>query len=236
MAFSKGKKVRSGLDDGLDEKAKTEPQEPVSQLLRIRPGEDARSFSTRVDAALPISGLATKTKTKDGKDSLGLQVRRTRKERKMHKLYDQWRAEEQKIQENREEVRELAEERELENEELGMQPENVIGRLSQSSKGKKGKKKHGKTDDEDPWLELTRKRGETKFGLHDVAQAPPELPRKGRPHLHIGGAAVDVDGVPKASGSLRRREELQEARNDVIDAYRKIREHEQAKLNARNGS
>ncbi|KAG8416002.1 hypothetical protein J3459_013879 [Metarhizium acridum] len=184
------------------------------EVPRIKPGEDMRSFSARVDTALPVAGLTKKTKTKDGKDSLGIKVQRTRKERKMHKLYDQWRAEERKIQEQKEEEREPARE----------------------TGNKKSRKRKGKGREEDPWIELVRKRGEARIGLHDVAQAPPELHhKKTRKQLEVGGATVDVDSIPKSAGSLRRREELQTARDDVVEAYRKIREHEQAKLDAQRG-
>ncbi|KAG5981276.1 hypothetical protein E4U55_003115 [Claviceps digitariae] len=235
MAFAQGKKTRSGLDNGETDGSKKKTQENRVETPRIKPGEDMRSFSARVNAALPISGLATKTKTKDGKDSLGLKVHRTRKEKKMHKLYDQWRAEERKIQEQREEDRELAEEREAENDASGMFAESGLEDIAQLHGGKKSRKR-GKAQEDDPWRELLRKRNETKIGLHDVAQAPPELlHKKVRKQLQVGGAVVDVDNIPKAAGSLRRREELQTAREDVLEAYRKIREHEQAKLDAQKG-
>lgn len=234
MAFSQGKRARSGLDDGDTSKNKRKISQNPVEVPRIKPGENMRSFSARVDAALPVAGLATKTKINDGKDSLGLKVHRTRKERKMHKLYDQWRAEELKIQERREEERELAAERELEDDSNGMFSEGGAWVDASETQGsKKSRKRKGKAQDEDPWLELIRKRGEARIGLNDVAQAPPELlHRKTRKQVEVGGAVVDVDSIPKAAGSLRRREELQAARDDVVEAYRKIREHEQAKLDA----
>ena len=247
MAIAQGKKTRSGLDDGQEPssrkgKGKEKGKEPTTtaedmpEAPRIRPGEDLRSFAARVDAALPVAGLTKKTKIKDGKDEAGLKVFRTRKERKMHKLYDQWRAEERKIQEMKEEELELEAERELENDGAGVLTSSAFMDAPQDASGKKkkGRRRRGKVeqDDEDPWLALKKKRAEAKVGLHDVAQAPPELHKKIRQQLRVGDATVDVDRVPKAAGSLRRREELQTARNDVVEAYRKIREHEQAKLDA----
>ncbi|KYK54298.1 urease accessory protein UreD [Drechmeria coniospora] len=235
MAVAQGKKVRSGLDDGADKsKPSSAAVDVAPEAPRIQPGEDLRSFAARVNAALPVSGLTKKTKIRDGKDEQGLKVYRTIKERKMHKLYDQWRAEERKIQEKRDEQLELEVERELENDAAGILSSTAFKEESTEGGGKKkGRRRRGKPDedkDEDPWLALKKRRGEVKIGLHDVAQAPPELHKKIRQPLRIGDAAVDVDNVPKAAGSLRRREELQVARNDIIDAYRKIREHEQAKL------
>lgn len=229
MAVAQGKKIRSGLDDG--EKSKRAP-EPALESLRIRPGEDSRSFAARVDAALPLAGLATKTKVKNGKDEVGLKVYRTRKELKMHKLYDQWRAEERKIQDQKEEELEEAAERALENGATGTLSSELMGAMGETSGKTRGRKRRAKAEEEDPWLELKRKRAEAPVGLHDVAQAPPELHKKMRQKLTVGDAAVDVDNIPKAAGSIRRREELQSARNDVVEAYRKIREHEQAKLDA----
>ncbi|KAH6987302.1 hypothetical protein BKA56DRAFT_576561 [Ilyonectria sp. MPI-CAGE-AT-0026] len=229
MSVANGKKVRSGLDDGNDGKSVAKE---VSQDLKIRPGEDMRSFAFRVNAALPVAGLAKKTVIKDGKDEAGFKVVRTRKERKMHKLYDQWRAEDQKIKDQREEEAAQAAEREIDDEGAGMTALATAELEEATSKRKKKKSGRGKAE-EDPWLELKKKRAEAKVGLHDTAQAPPELNKKVIKQLKVRGAAVEVDNIPKSAGSLRRREELQAVRADVVDAYRKIREHEQAKLNGR---
>ncbi|KHN95422.1 uncharacterized protein MAM_06699 [Metarhizium album ARSEF 1941] len=236
MAFAQGKKSKPGLYNG--ESSRSRPQNPgnPAQIPRIKPGEDMRSFSARVDAALPVAGLTKKTKTKDGKDLLGINVKRTRKERKMHKLYDQWRAEESKIQQQKEEELELAASRELENDYDDLFTDSKWADTSELRASKKSRKRKGKEPEEDPWLELARKRGEARIGLNDVAQGPPELFNgKLRKKVELGSATVDVDSIPKIAGSLRRREELQTARNDVIEAYRKIREHEQAKLEAQRG-
>lgn len=226
MAISQGKKVRSGLDNGDGNKV-TRKDAPA-ETPRIQPGENMRDFAARVNAALPISGLTKKTVIKDGKDEAGLKVRRTRKERKMHKLYDQWHEEERKIQDKREEEAEEEAERELENDAAGITSSTPMFDFDEAST-KKSRKRRGKAE-EDPWLEVKRRRAEAKVGLHDVALAPPQLHKKFTRQLKVEGAAVDVDGIPKSSGSLRRREELQGIRTDVLEAYRKIREHEQSKL------
>lgn len=232
MAVAQGKKVRSGLDNGSS--AKSEAAEAVADTPRIRPGEDMRSFASRVDAALPVSGLAKKTTIKDGKDEIGLKVHRTRKERKMHKLYDQWRAEDQKIKDKREEELELAAEREMDDDMTGTTSADYGAEMQgDNSQSKSRRRRRKQDDDEDPWLELKRRRAEAKVGLHEVAKAPPELHKKTTRQLKVRGATVDVENVPKSAGSLRRREELQVARNEVVEAYRKIREHEQAKLDAK---
>ena len=228
MAYAQGRKTRPGLDDGEVVSIRKQTQEAVLEVPRMKPGEDLRSFSARVDAALPVTGLATKVKIVDGKDLLGLKVQRTRKERKMHKLYDQWRAEEQKIRAKREEQCELAAEREMDPDTTSLFSEAGFGDVD----GSKKRRRLGKEQDDDPWLELIRKRGEAKIGLHDVAQAPPEnLHKQTRKQLQVGGAVVDVDNVPKTAGSLHRREELRAARDNAVEAYKKIKQHEQARLN-----
>jgi hypothetical protein len=232
MAYAGGKKTRSGLDDGTKPVSKkstaaktiTAPANAEeTPTLTIRPGERLSEFSRRVDAALPLAGLANKV-VKDGKDPLGLKVWRTKKEMKMHKLYDEWREEDQKIKERKEEELEEAEERAMEeNEGLG-----VSWKFDFEQQG--GKKKKGKRSrylgeasgkEENPWEVIKRNRGETKPGLHDVINAVPDLklPRK---KLLVDGAAVDVDDIPKAAGSLRQREELKGVRDEIVASYRKM--------------
>lgn len=225
MALSQGKKVKSGLDNG--DGGKANPKETSIETPKIRPGESMRMFTARVNAELPISGLTKKTVVKDGKDEAGMKVFRTRKERKMHKLYDQWRAEERKIQERREEEAELEAERELENDGAGIT--KYTPWLDEDPGSKKKGRKRREQPEEDPWLEVKRRRAEAKVGLHDTAQAPPELHKKMSRQLKVGGAAVNVDNVPKSAGSLRQREELGEIRQDVVEAYRKMRERKQSK-------
>ncbi|KAK0728031.1 hypothetical protein B0T26DRAFT_696575 [Lasiosphaeria miniovina] len=230
MAFAGGQKTRSGLDNG-DQKGKKvkgkgakAPAAPASTVssttedLTIRPGERLSEFNQRVDAALPLSGLVKTIKV--GKDPLGLKIKRTKKERKMHKMYDEWREEDRKIKEQKEEEAEEAEERELEEGNLG-----VTWRLDQEAQGKKKKGKKGKvigestSKEEDPWLEIVKKRGEAKVGIHDVAP-PPDL-RPVQAKLLVRGAKVDVENIPKSAGSLRQREELQTIRDQVVASYRK---------------
>ncbi|KAI1847221.1 hypothetical protein JX266_006761 [Neoarthrinium moseri] len=251
MAYADGKKPRSGLDDGLmpetqskkkkNKKAADDATDTAAtdtkgkpEIPTIRPGERMSEFAARVDAALPVGGLIGKT-AKGGKDPLGLKVWRTKKERQMHKLYDEWREEERKIREKQEEEAELQEEKDLEDEEAGVSWKlNMQGAPVAGKKKKKGKRARYLGEvagaEEDPWEELRKKRGETRPGLHDVAKAPPELNLKLPKKLTVRGAAVTVDGVPKAAGSLRRREELQGVRDDVVASYRKMMEGKRPSL------
>ncbi|OLN95436.1 hypothetical protein CCHL11_09441 [Colletotrichum chlorophyti] len=246
MALAQGQKQRSGLDDGRQLKSKkkgskkadnnskpaVEAEKP--EMPKIRPGEKMSDFAARVNATLPLAGLVGKAK--DGKDPLGLKTFRTRKERKMHKLYDQWRAEERKIQERREEQLEEAAERELDEEinggtfgTFGMN-QAAFNEPAIGGKKKKNKKRKGANHEEDPWHALKKMRQEAKVGLHDVAQAPPELNKAVGNKMLVRGATVNVTNVPKSAGSLRRREELQEIREEVLASYRRKKEEKLARL------
>ncbi|KAI1801664.1 hypothetical protein F4811DRAFT_451372 [Daldinia bambusicola] len=245
MAFAEGKKPRSGLDNGdqppgkgkkrkADAAANTEAETKAErELPKIRPGERMSEFAARVDAALPISGLINNS-VKNGKDPLGFKVWQTKKEKKMHKLYDEWREEDRKIKEKREEELELQAEKELEEEELGVTWKlDTLGGGKKKKKGKRAKYLgEAAGDDEDPWEALKKKRGETKVGLHDVVQAPPEFTVKPQKKMTVRGAAVAIDGIPKAAGSLRRREELQTVRDDIVASYRKLMSEKRPSLHA----
>ncbi|RFU71752.1 hypothetical protein TARUN_10510, partial [Trichoderma arundinaceum] len=175
MAAAGGKRVRSGLDDGDTGIPATRDMNVTSEKLQIRPGENLGAFASRVDAALPVSGLTRKTSvTADGKDALGLKVYRTRKERKMHKLYDQWRAEELKIQQKKEEELELIAERDLEDDAAGILTSAAFQNENNHGKKKNGNRKR-KQIEEDPWQELKKKRAEKKIKIHEIALAPPEF-------------------------------------------------------------
>ena len=245
MAFKAGKKLPKGLDDGVKEsksakkkrilaeaeteegdKPESQPSKPIAaeaQVPTIRPGERMSEFSARVDAALPVSGLINKT-AKNGKDPLGLKVGRTKTEKRMHRMYDEWREQDRKIKEKREEAQELAEE-EVEDEDGQVRWKVDVDAAQGTSgkKSKKGKKKKviGELDDgdDDPWAGLKRERGQ-KIGLNDVVQAPPTFKTLPKEKFKVRGARVEVEDVPKASGSLRRREELGEVRRSVVEGYR----------------
>ncbi len=239
MAYTGGGKPRSGLDNGEETSGKNKKRKTAQaaasggqtrdahEVPTIQHGERMSDFAARVDVALPISGLVNKS-ARDGKDPLSLKVWRSNKERKMHKLYDEWREDERKMKEKREEELELEAEKEMEEEGAGVSWKLNMQRevSSAGKKKKKGKRAKylGEMDDveEDPWEELRKKRGETRAGLHDVVQAPPEFAMKPGKKTTVRGAAVEVGDIPKAAGSLRRREELQSVRADVLASYRKM--------------
>ncbi len=245
MAFQQGKKLPKGLDDGVREtkaakkrrvaaenkidaqgSAKEKnPGEEKFEVPTIRLGEKMSEFSARVDAALPVSGLINKG-AKAGKDPLGLKVGRTKTEKKMHRMYDEWRAEEKRIQERKMDALEKAEEEAMDEDENGQvkwKVELVEEKGGKKKKAKKGRKKLlGEIEDgeDDPWAKIKRDRGEGKVGLNDVVQAPPTFAKVPKEKFNVRGARVEVEDVPKASGSLRRREELSSVRKSVVEGYR----------------
>ncbi|KAH0360273.1 hypothetical protein KCU65_g9498, partial [Aureobasidium melanogenum] len=195
----------------INEKAKAAKME----MPKIQPGEKIRDFNARVDQMLPVTGLARK-----GNQGLapGEKVTRTKTEKRMHKMYDEWRKEDQRIKEKAEEEREKREEEEEERNALYGEDSGVP-----TLYGKKRQRMIGESkDDDDIWAVLKTKRENPK-GLHDVAQAPPEFTVIPREKFKVkNGARADVADVPNAAGSLARREELGAERKNIIEQYRAL--------------
>jgi hypothetical protein len=229
MQMQAGVKPKSGLDDGTSRKAKkrkvgqeaqsTKDAQSTSTssdpTLKIQPGERLADFAARVDQALPMGGLTRKGNTKVE----GIKERQTKTEKRLQKLYAEWREEETRrkdaIEEFQEKQEELAEEKETE----------FGGQSLAFPEGRRKKRKRllGETaasDDEDPWAVLKERREKPK-GLHDVVQAPPTLKVIPKEKFKVrNGAKVNVANVPANAGSLKRREELGDARREVIERYR----------------
>jgi len=194
-------------------------KDAAPKIPKILPGERLSDFSARVDQALPVAGLVKKGKKIDGiRDH-----RITKHERRLRRIQEEWRKEDKQLREKEEEERELAEEAEAEERDLW---DDRTGDLP-ARKGKTGKGKrilnggtNGKYND-DPWAVL--KEREKPIALHDVVQAPPKFDVLPKERFKIkGGARVHVANVPSKAGSLKRREDLAETRNDIIVRYRRM--------------
>ena len=201
----------------------------MTSLQRL-PHESMSAFSQRVNAALPISGLAKSRPSGSSIPSIkGLKAdgtKQTRMEKKMQKMQKEWR----EAKKRRDETMQDA------NEE---QDDESPGEISKG-KGTKGTnsgnplrkstKRHrhlDDDDDEDPWAELNARKlasipsihptnlDRGLVGLHDVVVAPPKL---SAPRKIFRDTTKDI---PKAAGSLRRREELAKARMAVLSAMSK---------------
>lgn len=248
MSFWNGKRLPKGPDDGLipakgqkrskvkrvkiQKEQVTEPQNARPELPTIRPGERMSDFAARVDLALPLNGLVNKT-TKGGKDPLGLKVARTRIEKKMHRMYNEWREQDRRIKEKRQEALEIAQEDD--DEKWG-----VKWKVDREATGRDGKKakKGGKRkiigeadigdDDGDPWAIVKSARNEGPRKLNDVAQAPPQFSKVPKEKLKASGVSVNIEDIPKASGSLRRRAELVGVRKGVVEGYRQMMKENKA--------
>ncbi|CAD0081522.1 unnamed protein product [Aureobasidium vineae] len=185
------------------------------EMPKIQPGEKLRDFNARVDQTLPVTGLARK-----GNQGLapGEKVTRTKTEKRMHKMYDEWRKEDQRIKDKAEEEQEKREEEEEERNALYGEDSGVP-----TLYGKKRQRMIGESkDNDDIWAVLKTKRDKPK-GLHDVAQAPPEFTVVPREKFKVkNGARADVADVPNAAGSLARREELGAERKNIIEQYRAL--------------
>ena len=220
--------------------------------LQILPGEKLKDFAARVDQSMPVSGLASKGKRMSAllKLSGGKSENLTRHNKRLQKMIAAWRVEDQKRKEKEEVLRDEAEGEVVEDDEdykgqftdpTGDGDGNSNSNSTKKKKKKTGKKKGtaGDDSDEDPFADLARKRREAApsaesstggvtgaglTGLHDVVLAPPQL-RKVKEKFKVrNGALVDVGDVPGSSGSLKRREELSEARRKTLEVYRKMME------------
>ena len=240
-----GKRLPRGLDDGTTQPGKKskkrkldtadlsataaeileEPLQGSVSIPKILPGERLSDFAARVDQALPIAGLRGTDKQRAAKVP-GLKERSTKHNKRLERMQREWREVERRRREKREEeVDELEDERE----EQGMVWDGVGG----NRKRRKGTGRSAEGgEDEDPWKALEKSRADAKQrNLQDVVQAPPQLTKVKRKFKEVGGGGggggggdvvgVDVGNVPRSVGSLRKREEMGEARRMVIGRYRK---------------
>ena len=185
MAFANSRSQNTGKSQGEDQvvgkqrRPQADGEGPESaqackELPKILPGENMRDFAARVNTEIPVTVKDTR-KIKSGKDPLGLKQFRTKKERQMHKLYDQWREEERKVQERKEEEAELAAERDIESGLFQMSSAAGVGGEDAFRECGKGSAKKRRAKEDDPWEEMRKKRGEKRPSLRDVALAPPDL-------------------------------------------------------------
>lgn len=211
MAFQNGIKPKSGLDDGTKrsdaKKQKTTaaagtPSSTAKKhdatnteaastpsIPQIMPGERMADFSARVDAALPISGLAKKGNVKVD----GVKRPRTKLERKITRMQDEWREREARMRAKAADEAEDAEIEAILNGDEGAKasiilkdPDEVAGKKKgKKKKGKKGRKGgaggDGEDSDGDPWAVVAKARKAVEgartglVGVHDVVQAPPKF-------------------------------------------------------------
>ncbi|TQS34575.1 hypothetical protein Golomagni_05034 [Golovinomyces magnicellulatus] len=225
MALYQGKKPPNGLDDGKEninstKKRKISKQEvkpainakTETEIPKIRPGEKMSEFGARVDAALPISGLINKS-SRRGIHLAGIKKTQTRTEKRMQKI---------------QEMEETVDEQLIDEDGQVKWKADVIPQRQSTKKNKKKKRKMlGEKADrqEDPWLDIQKNRGEKKYRFNEVVQAPPKFLDLPKEKFRVVGTIAEVYDTPKASGSLRRREELGKIRKTIVAEYRAKTKH-----------
>lgn len=224
----KGKKRKRGVDDQSNRAADAEgapmpaPETAAAgpSEIKILPGERLAEFSARVDHALPIAGLRSRGRVSNTKiPGLKAGDRKTKHNRRLERMQQQWREEETRRKQKLEE--------EMADKEEEWEEQQFLWAGAVTGEGVKKKKRKGAkgaaADGDDPWTELEERRRETRQkNLQDVVQAPPQLKGVKTRFRVYGLAGVDVGNVPGRVGSLRKREELGSIRREVIDEYRKM--------------
>jgi hypothetical protein len=201
----------------------------TAEELRIQPGERLADFSARVDQALPLGRRAGAARSSSSRGAAGSGEPLTRHAKRLRKMQAAWRAEEARLREKEAEAREEAEgEWDQRVAELGggggggggdaalLDEFRKAGGGGAGLASAKAMKRRKAREEEDPWAVLKGRRDEVK-GLHDVAKEPPRFEKK--PRKVLGAKVVDV---PRAAGSLSRREALGEAREEIIQRYRQL--------------
>ncbi|KAK6527986.1 hypothetical protein TWF281_009245 [Arthrobotrys megalospora] len=185
-----------------------EPTEP-SKPLTLLPGEKLSDFSRRVDAAIPISFKGLQR----GEDNP-----KNRKKKKKPTDEEKEKAAEEEITEDTYDFDDNGDL--LPNH---LKPHNHNPHTKQQiNKTTKGKRKERSPS---PFSVLREKRGAVQSSINDVVQAPPSLvvpKEKLRDKTKGGVRGIQGLEVPKASGSLARREMLEEERKGVVERYRAL--------------
>lgn len=191
---SDSKSSRTQQGQAQSDESATQPSSStattVAPMPKILPGERLSDFSLRVDQSLPLTGVP-KHGTRINVPGLNIKTPLTKHNKRLARMQRDWRTQEAKIRDRKEEEEDdLAEKREEDGLLwLGVEAGKTGG------KGKK-KKKRDKEDEADPWKVLERKRKEQEradaenggrgFGAggtgqsrglsaRDTVQAPPVL-------------------------------------------------------------
>lgn len=246
------KRKREDTRENKSKKLDSKPDMP-----KILPGERMSDFAARVDQMLPLSGISKKgrnslNKSEDAAIRKLRETRQTKHEKKLRRLQEGWRKDEERIREKeaealeeleaqQEEINELLKEwREEAGGGIGVKKKNGKQQNGASGKKKKKDKRHRKghgsedgsgaeedsdEDDDDPWAKLNKTRSAKPVNPFEVVQAPPTnlVKPKEKFKVHgMGGAKVDVANVPAAAGSLHRREVLANERKNIVEQYRAL--------------
>ena len=190
-----------------------------SPRLQIQPGESLRAFNRRVDASIPV-----KFKNKDSLSIAGVRagkkVGHTEK-----KIRENAPATSQPPLMDEEDYSDyLTDGSDAYSIDSSGEPRPKTFHTRKARPSKKsfvGKKRKPRGSSPDPFAVLAELRGKVRFG--ETAEAPPVFVAKPKELLKSRGATI-VDGVPKASGSIAKREMLAMEKRSVVEKYRKLME------------
>ncbi|KAF3908640.1 hypothetical protein AA313_de0203248 [Arthrobotrys entomopaga] len=215
----------SQLEPSQDTVKKPALQPAATANLTLFPGEKLSDFSRRVDAAIPISfkGL----QRSDDPDNPNTRKKKKRKQTAVDPT------------EEGEEITEDSYDFDDNGDPLPnhLKPHSHHKPTTSTTNRNNNRRGGGGNKDKrspSPFSILREKRGTVQSGINDVAQAPPTslvVPKeklKDKTKLNKtggggsgGGGGVNL-GVPKSSGSLARREMLEEERKGVVERYRAL--------------
>ena len=142
--------------------------------IKILPGERLRDFGVRVDQSLPLSSVP-KYSTRETLKIPGLKRKQnlTKHNKRLAKMQDRWREDDQRLKDKRAEALEEGEDK---REEESLLWDGVEG----ARYARKGKRRKGGEDDGDIWKVLDRKEASMKergLTAGDAVQEPPKLGR-----------------------------------------------------------
>ncbi|KAF8445286.1 hypothetical protein BGX38DRAFT_1143486 [Terfezia claveryi] len=191
--------------------------------LQILPGESLRAFNRRVDASMPIPLKGPKTSKTDPIDHLP----NSKSKLKQPTSIPAEDPEEEDYSDYLTDSSTYSLDSHGDPRPKTFRPRAPRPRQKRTPGRKKKPKPRGPSPD--PFAILLEKRGKPKFG--ETAEAPPELRVKPKEILRAKrkvGVGVDVGGIPKAVGSIARREILAEERRGVVERYREMMEGRRA--------
>lgn len=234
------KKTENAPETDTTTAAAATPKVDPQSLPQILPGEKLSDFAARVDREMPLSEMKRTMQVATLPNGTKIREQRlTKHDKRLRRLQSQWREDDEKIKE-REAIEREEREAEMEDQlDLWKQWETEAGKSKAKKKAaasQKKKKNKGKNagdadpeddnddyDDSDPWAKLNKpERLNRSANPLDVVQAPPQLTKPKEKFKVRGGAKVNVDNVPTAMGSLRRREELADERKNIVEEYRRL--------------
>ncbi|KAK3680282.1 hypothetical protein LTR78_000660 [Recurvomyces mirabilis] len=163
-AANKKRKIQQRDTEAAVEPALAKETQPTPSIPTIQPGEKLSDYAARVDQALPVSGLERKGK---GVQIEGMKDRQTKTEKRLQKMYAEWRKDEARLKEKEEERQEEEEDKEEERRAVfgedydgggNGRKRKVVGEVPGATGGGGGGGGAAGGNEDDPWAVLKKKR------------------------------------------------------------------------------